>query len=474
LTGTDVIANNDKLFVVSADGQSTTAYILTEGGLSHDAVLTSTKYKITTNGETGTISGFYYGTTIRSLVDKIYAPAGASINIINQNGSYVPLMLLNYDTIMVDVQVSKNVIFESTAEDNYTKIAYQVLPNNMNKGAFVTSDIFSVNQEASLIDLIPQNTDVYGLMKDLIPAPGATMKLVDKLGFVRTAGNVTRDDRVVVTSENGQTTKIYYLMQLNQKISYLAYVLSDIYSVNQLTYSISGNFDNINTTVDEILGNLLPAEYATMKVTNAAGVENTGTLALGDVLVVTAGNNLTKVTYSLLVNNNYEAYVMSNVYVVSQLNHSISGADINNQTTLSSFASNLILAPFATFTVTNEAGVEKTGGNMQPGDKLIVLAGDNVTTVTYTIEVQSGVGVANLNSKSIQVFPNPSTGMIYVAGLQAGNRVYVSNMLGQRMIDKVVQHRTEMIDLTGQSSGIYFVTVNNGEKVVGRYKLILQ
>ncbi|MBN2774686.1 MAG: hypothetical protein JXR31_10585, partial [Prolixibacteraceae bacterium] len=58
IAGTDVVADGDVLEVVSANGENTTVYVLevTDGGLSNDAVLTSTEYTIVINGATGTIS----------------------------------------------------------------------------------------------------------------------------------------------------------------------------------------------------------------------------------------------------------------------------------------------------------------------------------------------------------------------------------------------------------------------------------
>jgi len=79
--------------------------------------------------------------------------------------------------------------------------------------------------------------------------------------------------------------------------------------------------------------------------------------------------------------------------------------------------------------ITNAAGVEQTG-NAAAGYKVVVTAGDGVTTQTYVIN--DVTSVQKLNDKSILVYPNPSTGMIYVSGLSVGNRVFVSNITGKR------------------------------------------
>jgi len=133
----------------------------------------------------------------------------------------------------VDAQVSDKVFFEVVAENGTTKIIYQLIPTLMYDGAFVTSDIYEVDQVRSLINYVPSGTAVYGLLKYLVPAPGATVKVIDKFGYEREFGTVVKDDRVVVTSQDGLATKTYFLKVLNQATDYLAYVTSTMYYVDE-------------------------------------------------------------------------------------------------------------------------------------------------------------------------------------------------------------------------------------------------
>ena len=385
---TAVVSNTDTLIVVSADTVNISKYILnvTAGGLSDDAVIVSTEYTVDVNGANGTISGMDYMVTLRDVMAALTMPDGSSFTLIDANDAYVSYSILNYDTTLVDVKISAEFFIEVVAENNTTTIVYQFVPDLMNNGAFLTSSVFEVDQTLSLINNVPSGISVGGLMKYLIPAPGASIMILDKMGFERTLGDVYYDDKIIVTAEDGTTTKIYYMQVLGPLPSYLAYVTSTVFNVNQVELTITGEGIDILMDVSAFLADLNLAENATMVVTNAAGTPHTGKLAVGDLVVVTAG--------------------------------------------------------------------------------------DGVTTKTYAVTV--GNSIKNANSEVINVYPNPSTGTIYVSGLEIGNRVYVSNMLGQRVIDRVVMQKTEMISLAGQSSGIYFVTVKNGENVVGRYKLILQ
>ena len=89
-----------------------------------------------------------------------------------------------------------------------------------------------------------------------------------------------KDDKLVVTAQDEVTTRTYYLQMLGDVSYSLAYVLSDVYTVNQIDYTIWGYFDE-TTTVADFIANLTPAPGASVKVTDADGVENTGTLVIG-------------------------------------------------------------------------------------------------------------------------------------------------------------------------------------------------
>lgn len=299
LTGTDVLLNGDTLIVVSADMTNTSKYVLevTAAGLSDDAVLTSTTLTVNNSGSTGTIEGFAYGTTLAQVVAAVQVPDGASMVIIDAQGAYVPLKTLNNDTVYVDVLASSKYFFEVTAEDGQTMITYQLMPTTLATDAFVFSSFFEIDQDQALIMLVPQGTTVAGLLQNLVPSTGATMVLVDKLGHERTTGDVVADDRLIVTAQDGETQRVYYLSMLEQT-GFLAYVLSDVYEIDQVDLIIYGVFES--TTTAEFLGNLIPAPQASLVLLNSSGEENTtGDVDAGDVLKVTSGNGAAVVYYDI-------------------------------------------------------------------------------------------------------------------------------------------------------------------------------
>jgi hypothetical protein len=287
---------------------NTTKYVLevTAEGLSHNAVLTSTEYTITINGSTGTVSGMPYGTLLKDVVEDVTVPQFATMTVVDGNDEWVQLKKLNFDTLYVDVQATDAYYLEVLAEDGVTKILYQIVPTASSSDAFVTSDVFLVDQTLSLIDFIPQGTTVQAFLANLVPVTGATMKILDKNGLERSLGELYKDDKLVVTSEDEENVKVYYLSMLptwiGQTTDYLAYVRSNVYSVDQYNLTISHATITQNTTVSYLVARLIPSTGATIKVVDAADVENTGTLNQGDLVKVTAANGITTAYYAINVN----------------------------------------------------------------------------------------------------------------------------------------------------------------------------
>ncbi len=316
-----VLSMNDKLVVVSADQQNTTVYRLdvTVAGLSNNAYLTSSRYKINVsvdpksgsvasaeNDGGGSVSGFDYGTTIKTLVDNIHVPAGATLTVIDGNGAYVPYQIQNFDTTYVSVTVNPDIFFDVVAEDNVTRIVYQLQPNTSENDAFILSDLYEVSQMDNLIHFVPRGTNFEAFLANIIPSLGASLKLIDKMGFERKQGNIREDDKVVVTSANGQTTRVYYISFLATatipQTTYLAYVLSEAYSVNQVDYIIAAGLAPLTseTLMDEFISYLTPSMGATMVVVDKNGeVRTSGDLNDGDKLVVTSADGKISTAYTL-------------------------------------------------------------------------------------------------------------------------------------------------------------------------------
>jgi hypothetical protein len=307
LQPTDVVSNGDVLKVTSANGDNTTLYslVVTDEGLRSNAILTSTQYTIEVNGTTGTISGFDPGTTVRTVRNGVIVPGGAKLTIVDDKDRYVPLQKPNFDTIYVDVQATDKIFFEVIAENGTTRVLYQLVPTSDPDDAYVFSDIYSVNQELYVISLVPVGTSVSGLLANLTPSAGATMKVVDKNNMDREKGVIYRDDRVVVTSANGEHSNLYYLAMLRLQ-QYFAYLVSPKYDVDQFQLKVTV-VEQEYPTVAQVRANLELAPGATMQVTDNAGAAkgDSDLIADGDIIVVTSqdGNLVTSYTVTVIISS---------------------------------------------------------------------------------------------------------------------------------------------------------------------------
>jgi hypothetical protein len=305
---------NDTLIVLSADSVNISKYILNvnEKGLSSDAVITSSRYKVNidaqpksandSNDGIGTISGIEYGTQLKTVLVNITVPSGATLTVIDNEGAYVPLKMLNYDTTYVFVTVNQNIYFEVIAENGITKIIYQLKPEVSQNTAFVTSNVYTVAQKEQLIHYIPRGTSVDRLLAGLIPSYGASIKLVDKYGHERMNGQIVQDDKIIVTSPNGNVKTVYYLSMLRDQYlnqpTYLAYVLSNVYWVDQESMEIEGPTGS--TTFVDFYSKINTSMGATSIVVDSNGNERTsGDLNDGDKLKVTSANGKIVVYYDL-------------------------------------------------------------------------------------------------------------------------------------------------------------------------------
>jgi hypothetical protein len=305
ISGDAALTDGDSLVVISADSTNVSRYFIevTVDGLSSDAVLTSETYTI--NADPAEVTGFDIGTLLKDVVAGVNVPAGATMNVIDANDAYVPLKTINFDTMYVDVLATSGVWFEVVAEDGVTMITYQLMPNGDETDAYVTSAVFAVDQGTQIISLIPEGTTVNALLGNLVPSTGASWVLLDKLGYERTDGMVVQDDQLVVTAADGVTTKTYYLQMLGGTATYLAYVVSDVYMVDQDLKTISGTDVTGAVSVADFVANLDAPEGATMEVQDNTGAAkgDADMLADDDMLYVVAANGVNDETYSIILDH---------------------------------------------------------------------------------------------------------------------------------------------------------------------------
>jgi D-arabinose 5-phosphate isomerase GutQ len=315
LAAGDLLSLNDTLIVISADSANTTKYVLevNELGLSSNAVLTSERYNIEITADpksadndqedagTGEITGFEYGTQLKTILANVTVPDGATLTVIDGKGAYVPLTVLNSDTVYVSQTVNPDIYFEVLAENGKTKIVYQLKPGTSDNDAFLLSTFYEVSQKDKIVKYVPRGTYVSTFFSNVTLSLGATAKILDNKGNERTQGAIQDDDKIVVTSVNGSVSNVYYIsLQATQlvKTTYLAYVLSNKYHVDQVNYVITGPTGS--TLLGVFMANIIPSMGASVTVVDIDGNERTsGDLNDGDRLKVTSADGAIEVIYNL-------------------------------------------------------------------------------------------------------------------------------------------------------------------------------
>jgi formylmethanofuran dehydrogenase subunit D len=137
-------------------------------------------------------------------------------------------------------------------------------------------------------------------MSYLFPSLGASMKLVDKMGFEKTDSTVADDDKLVVTSKDGTKTVVYHISKLATKYvpetTYLAYILSNVYAIDQVVYKVAG-VDG-KETVSNFLTMVTPSAGASVAIVDKNGtVKINGDINGGDMVKVTSADGRIVVMY---------------------------------------------------------------------------------------------------------------------------------------------------------------------------------
>jgi hypothetical protein len=300
----DAVVSADTLKVTSKDGVNVTNYLLTvsDVGLSDNAVLVAkagSGLTVGVSGNDGTVSDVKFGTTLEALLANLIKPAGSTLRVIDGSGNLVPMKYTAADGSYMTVKASENISLEVTSENSENTITYELaIVEFTDDVAYLTSNIYDIDQEIQLVSLIPSGIRVPVLLSNLQANKGATVIVVDKVGSERTAGNVAVDDNILVTSPDGTVTKVYWLSIMGQKQGNLAYVTSDVLVVDQEQLTISGIPKN--TPLNIFLGLVYPAPFATLNVYNTEGtLVTSGKIGEGFTLKVTSGDNTKTVDYDL-------------------------------------------------------------------------------------------------------------------------------------------------------------------------------
>ena len=133
---------------------------------------------------------------------------------------------------------------------------------------------------------------------------------------------------------------------------------------------------------------------------------------------------------------------------------------------------------------TNNVSLGAASKNVTPGTGFYQVNGGSWTDVgtvaplCFILRVNNpfstATGISNVQDNSrISVYPNPSTGPVFVSGLSGKTTVTVTNINGQVVFSNTYTNSSNVkFDLSNQANGIYSVRIENAAGVITRSVLI--
>lgn len=213
----DKVVTGDKVTSTSANGLSQVMYTLNVGSLSNDVTLAAkagAEFSIVAPTK---VEGVPFGMTLQEMMDKIIPPANANVVVTNGSGYVLPFVVNSNDTNVVgrvEASVLDTYVIEVTAQDGVTKANYAISYKDDNN-VFVSSDVYAVDQTIKEINYV-STINVANFLANLIPSPGAQIKVINKLGQQREIGIMQYHDRLSVTK--GNVTVNYYIKFMNELV----------------------------------------------------------------------------------------------------------------------------------------------------------------------------------------------------------------------------------------------------------------
>lgn len=447
--GSDILTNLDTLAVYTQDSSDVSAYVLyvSDADLDNNAVLSSEKYSIEFNGSNGKILNIDPGSTVKEVLDSINIPINALLTIINGDDEPVPLQILNSAGSYISASVQPDLFFKVTAEDMQTIIIYHLEVDTTGNDIFIFSDLFEVDQQSGIIASIPDGISVSSFLSYLWASPGGDIHVHDESGVERTMEILNSEYYATITGNSGLRKKTYKLQMLSESEGIYAYVLSDLFSIDQDGKFIYGITDTLQ--VSGLLNNLIPALDADITILDINGsTKSSGNIIPGeDKLRVTSGNQELTVIYQLLTEPLYTV-----TFAIGDGVSSLEGAEliINNDTLVSNqngIISLLLPNGEYNYSVSKEA--------MTASGKVIVL--DNDLDVSVLVE-----SVAYPLVITVSTDQEPVSGAI----IMIDGRYYFTDASGQVTVDLTDGEYFYTVTVSGFDDKTGYVAIENSSQIL--------
>ncbi len=264
-----------------------------------------------------------------------------------------------------------------------------------------------------------------------------------------------------------------------------AYVLSNIYNVDQERLIISGI--PVGTAVSAFQSNIVAAEGATASILDKADYERTlGNLSNDDVLEVVSGDESKTVVYAL--NFIDEVNREPSVTVESTDIEAVTG--VATSVRANAEDDHLPFPPGEltyTWSVSNGEASNVTIANADQAETEVTFSAEgsyvlqvsvsdgeleSVASVNVTV---TATGIADTRT-AIRMFPNPARESVVLELVNRGNKtpvVSVVSITGKTVYERTMQTNRMEINLNSMDRGLYFVKIETGaETIVKKLSII--
>jgi M6 family metalloprotease-like protein len=119
-----------------------------------------------------------------------------------------------------------------------------------------------------------------------------------------------------------------------------------------------------------------------------------------------------------------------------------------------------------------KGATEQTYTIKETGNYSVQVSNENGCISEMSDDVNVSFTSVNGIKYQVQVYPNPTTGLMTISGLPYNEPTNVSvyNLLGEKVLEKSITGTSTIIDMTAQNKGVYFVRfegdTNNGIKIL--------
>lgn len=291
------------------------------------------------------------------------------------------------------------------------------------------------------------------------PLVTVTLNSSHAIEFITQAASVTGSATVLVTAQDGVTTKTYTVL-----FSVLPFPSTDATLIDLLVDGITvAGFDKKTVAYTDFLPfgtQMVPVVTATLNEPHATSVITQASTVTGTATVkVTAQDGTTTKTYTI-------TYVIRPASAVATLSDLKVGS-----TTVAGFASSIfkysvplsqgtIIVPLVSATVTepNATTVITQATSLSDSAKIVVTAQDGISTKTYSVRFSVATGLKDIIEKQLTITIQNHTIFIELASVIT--QLAATNMEGKLMYYNTINSTEASINTDSWKAGIYLFQIN--------------